>query len=348
VKIQLPKTGQNIMYIAGDDGDLLKGVTWPDPRFIDNADGTVTDHLTGLIWLKNADCFGTRSWRDALVAANTLACGACGLSDHSQAGDWRLPNIVELESLIDIGGFNPAVSVPQPFTNLQLSSYWASSTAADPTYYAWIAYLDVGLIKTVSKAGLIHVWPVRGGTPPAAVATIHLPKTGQTGSYATGDDGYNQTGVVWPAPRFTDTGDGTVTDNLTGLVWLKDANCRDAVGHVNKNKGTLSWQIAFTWSYALESGYCGLNDGSQPGDWRLPNRRELQSLLDRSRLTPALPVEHPFNNVQLMYYWTSSTVAYDPQLTWVINPDNGAAGIEQNNVGDLTNYYVWPVRDGRQ
>ena len=53
------KTGQTTSYATGDDGDLEKGVAWPNPRFTDNSDGTVTDNLTGLIWLKNANCFGT-------------------------------------------------------------------------------------------------------------------------------------------------------------------------------------------------------------------------------------------------------------------------------------------------
>ncbi|UCE55232.1 MAG: hypothetical protein JSV31_07260 [Desulfobacterales bacterium] len=51
-------------------------------------------------------------------------------------------------------------------------------------------------------------------------------KTGQTDSYADCDDGDLEKGIVWPVPRFTDNEDGTVTDNLTGLVWLKNANCQ--------------------------------------------------------------------------------------------------------------------------
>ena len=47
---------------TGSDGDLQKGVAWPNPRFTDNANGTVTDNLTGLIWLKNANCFGRPVW----------------------------------------------------------------------------------------------------------------------------------------------------------------------------------------------------------------------------------------------------------------------------------------------
>ncbi len=56
--------------------------------------------------------------------------------------------------------------------------------------------------------------------PPAPV-----PKTGQVTTYAVGDDGDHMAGIAAPSPRFTDNGNGTVTDNLTGLVWLKDGNC---------------------------------------------------------------------------------------------------------------------------
>jgi hypothetical protein len=100
----VPKTGQISSEATGDDGDLEMGVAWPSRRFTDNSDGTVTDNLTGLIWLKNANCAGgTAHWATALSYSNALydGCtncfgigGDCGLSDGSSAGDWRLPNVV--------------------------------------------------------------------------------------------------------------------------------------------------------------------------------------------------------------------------------------------------------------
>jgi hypothetical protein len=83
----VPKTGQTTSYGARDDGALQKGVAWPTPRLTDNGNGTVTDNLTGLIWMKNAIAFGIKTWADALTAANTLASGSGGLTDGSQAGD---------------------------------------------------------------------------------------------------------------------------------------------------------------------------------------------------------------------------------------------------------------------
>jgi hypothetical protein len=98
----VPKTGQTTSYATGDDGDLKKGVAWPTPRFTDNNNGTVTDNLTGLIWMKNANAFGMRTWAQALSDANGLHDdGINDLKDGSQAGDWRLPNRKELESLVD-------------------------------------------------------------------------------------------------------------------------------------------------------------------------------------------------------------------------------------------------------
>ena len=78
-------------------------MAWPSPRFTDNGNGTVTDNLTGLIWLKNASCYGQMPWTNALNVANALASGSCGLTDGSIAGAWRLPNVREMQSLIDYG-----------------------------------------------------------------------------------------------------------------------------------------------------------------------------------------------------------------------------------------------------
>ncbi len=170
------KTGQTASYATGDDGDLEKGVTWPNPRFTDNSDGTVTDNLTGLIWLKDADCLGTKEWEDtgptypALEAANTLNSGECGLTDGSVEGDWRLPNVREMQSLVHYGCYNPALPDTLgtgcgsgPFTGVQSYFYWSSTTEADATAYAWVMYLDYGDVRTVAKSNTFYVWPVRGG-----------------------------------------------------------------------------------------------------------------------------------------------------------------------------------------
>ena len=71
----------------------------PDSPFhtvaVRNGDGTVTDNVTHLVWLKNADCFGMQSWSAAMTSASTLAGGACGLTDSSTAGQWRVPIVFD-------------------------------------------------------------------------------------------------------------------------------------------------------------------------------------------------------------------------------------------------------------
>ena len=115
---------------TGQDGEIQAGVPWPTPRFIDNENGTVTDNLTGLIWLKNADGFGEVTWARALTHAHNLASGSSGLTDGSVAGDWRLPNIRELYSLIDYGTGNPCLPDGHPFTDVKSAIYWTSTTLA--------------------------------------------------------------------------------------------------------------------------------------------------------------------------------------------------------------------------
>ncbi|MBF0132834.1 MAG: DUF1566 domain-containing protein [Magnetococcales bacterium] len=160
----VPRTGQITSYAAGDDGALQKGVAWPTPRFTNNTNGTVTDNLTGLIWLTNANCFNTKTWTNALASANALASGSCGLTDGSVAGNWRLPNRFELESLIDYGHSSPALPTDHPFSGVQTNDYWSGSTNAGSTSNAWYVGLDNGSVNGGgNKIHSNYVWPVRGG-----------------------------------------------------------------------------------------------------------------------------------------------------------------------------------------
>jgi len=124
---------------------------------------------------------------------------------------------------------------------------------------------------------------------------VCVPKTGQTTSYAPGDDGDLQMGIPWSEPRFNDNGNGTVTDNMTGLMWVKD--------------GEILPEHQYDWYGAL--GFC--NDLSLAGydDWRMPNAREMLSLIDHEMFAPALPDGHPFENIDGTY-WTSTSHKYNP------------------------------------
>lgn len=184
------KTGQTICYDetgnvidcagTGQDGDIQAGVDWPEPRFEDNGDGTITDYLTGLIWLKNAICAGTITWNDALTFCNNLASGTCGLTDGSVAGDWRLPNRKELLSLIDYSRCNPALPQGHLFDNVQSSYYWSATTYANFTSCAWNVNMLFGNVIHYYKSDNHFVWPVRAGQGGSFEPLLISPANGST------------------------------------------------------------------------------------------------------------------------------------------------------------------------
>lgn len=168
----VPKTGQTTPSDTGTDGALRKGVAWPTPRFTDNNNGTVTDNLTKLIWMKNAGVIGLQTWDDALSIAATLGNGTYDLTDGSNQGDWRLPNLRELQSLVDIAFSNPALPNTMgtgvweegtPFQGVQSDSYWSSSTAAGSPTTAWYVFFYDGFALYTDKVNNSNVWCVRGG-----------------------------------------------------------------------------------------------------------------------------------------------------------------------------------------
>jgi hypothetical protein len=172
IPTRVEKTGQTMIYFNGDDGDLQKGVAWPNPRFTDNGDGTVTDNLTGLIWLKNANCWEAGTWYDALNHCNDLADGECGLEDGSVAGDWRLPNVKELQSLIYYAVYNPALSDTagtskwtegDAFTGVLSNYYWSSTYLGTLVGLgrAWRVNFFTGLVNESLTASNCYAWPVR-------------------------------------------------------------------------------------------------------------------------------------------------------------------------------------------
>jgi sugar lactone lactonase YvrE len=336
----LPRTGQVKCYdtagaeIAcsdtGQDGETLAGAVWPDPRFIvgtGSQTDCVTDALTGLMWSRNGNPVnGKMNWSDAIDYANGFTL--CGYSD------WRLPNVNEMESLIHIGRQNMADWLnTQVFSNVQADGYWSSTTCAHDTDQAWFVGLG-GAPYTGShpKAWGDYVWPVR--TVQGSFAALTR-KTGQTTSYRAGDDGDLEPGVAWPSPRFTDKGDGTVEDRLTGLTWTKDGN---APGPSACSPGSQkTWQAALDYIGCLNSRYyLGYND------WRLPNRKESQSLVDYSRSNPALPAGHPFANIQSENYWSSNTHANGPDSAWYTGMGYGVTNLDVKT----NSHYAWPVRGG--
>ena len=187
---------------------------------------------------------------------------------------------------------------------------------------------------------------------PAPVA-----RTGQTASYIKGDDGYYEKGVAWPYPRFRDNGDGTVTDKLTGLMWLKDANCitSEYKGFDNDDTpedGRVTWNHAFDFINGINDGTY-VNCAAGYTGWRLPTLNELHTLIYRSFENPPVPNTtgtgqwsegDPFNNVAVNSYgyWSSSTREAVPYMAWGVEMTLGSVFINDKGYW----HYVWPVRGG--
>lgn len=159
----LPASGQTTKYADGDDGDLQRGIPLPRPRFWSLRNGTVRDSLTGLTWLANANCFFTRTWADALASTAGLADGRCGLKDGSSAGEWRLPSVNELESLVDSERSFPSLPEGHPFIGVRSSYYWSSTTNAARDSVAWVVDLYYGNVIYDKKTKNNYFWPVKDG-----------------------------------------------------------------------------------------------------------------------------------------------------------------------------------------
>ncbi len=364
--VQLPKTGQTDCYDdhgviiscsgTGQDGDVQEGSKWPTPRFVAGTGSTaecVTDKLTGLMWTKNANLAGLKTTiKDALDYANSLTL--CGYSD------WRIPNINEIESLIHLGTDDTIVWLTSKgFSNVQdYRPYWSSThlprTQQSKTWVIWMEngfmlVFDDNLVNDLLEG---YVWPVRGGKSGSGV----LPRTGQTKCYngftteilctGTGQDGDIQAGAPWPATRFIDLGNGAVIDNLTGLMWTKDAN---APGPSVCNPGTnRHWQEALDYAKCLNTEkYLGYDN------WKVPNRREMRSLIDYSFASGALSPGHPFMNVSNSdHYWTSTTYASNASDAWTVYLYDFDYGVSNSDKLGWSScawypdfcYPVWPVR----
>lgn len=166
-------------------------------RYVDCGNGTVTDTVTGLVWLKDANCFGYLDWAGAHGAAAAVANGSCGLTDGSASGDWRLPTkdewaatIAHAVSMGCIGAAHPSltndagtgcygdgstsslVGVGRS-NDLDRESFWSGSTYEISPTLAWGVNVRLGIINTdglstgasrKQDGNPIRTWPVRGGS----------------------------------------------------------------------------------------------------------------------------------------------------------------------------------------
>ena len=265
----LPDTGQVASYstIFGEDADY----TINPPTYKDNGDGTITDMVTGLMW-QQVDG-GEMTWEQAVAYADSLSLGG-----HS---DWRLAFAKELYSIMDQGTINPAINTSY-FPATAAEYWWSADVAVDDVTKVWVTNAGGGIgphpkTETLSAGGSkrFHVRCVRD---PSASGATHL---------------YGS---------LTNNGDGTVTDNHTGLTWQQ------------AESATMTWENAMVYAENLTLG--------GHGDWRLPNIKELQSISDGNLRAPSLD-KTCFIGATTTFYWSSTSLANDTTQAWYLDCDYG-------------------------
>jgi hypothetical protein len=292
ISFTLTDTGQDVFY--DNDGNEISTPSESDDyygqdaqftgtsaSFTDNLDGTITDNNTGLMWQQTPD-FERHNFYDAFDYVDELETGGYT--------DWRLPTIKELYSLI--------------YSNGSLDE--SSTSNSQP--YLYNEYFDFEYDEMMSYAG--QYWSstkyVKGGLQDTSIegafgynfADGHL-KAYETGLYFDGSTGVEDPGCFVRAVRgeenvyginnFSDNGDGTVNDNATGLMWQQDDDGN-----------------TYNWKNALE--YATNSELADYTDWRLPNTKELQSIVDYDKTTfPAIDETYFSCTNSDSWFWTSTT-----------------------------------------
>lgn len=140
-----------------------------------------------------------------------------------------------------------------------------------------------------------------GGQEEGSGITWDLAATGEEENYTVGSDGYLQNGVGWEdSTRFEAVNEEVVIDFLTGLMWYRGCD-----------------ELTRSWANALQKA--DTFNGGGFDDWRLPNVREIRSLLHYGRYTPDWLSDVGFVNIDDGEYWTSTTFFNDTASAWYIN-----------------------------
>jgi hypothetical protein len=269
-----------------------------EPVYRDNGDGTVTDLNTGLMWQQAVG----KKVTFALAAANAATLDLAG---HT---DWRLPTIKELYSLILFSGTDPSgpasLAAAAPFIDSGVFGFTygdprAGERMIDAQYWSGTKYVSTTMHGNATAFGVnfadgrIKGYPIGAVGPPGrrSVKTAFV-------KYVRGNPDYG-------INDFVDNQDGTISDRATGLMWSK---ADSGVG--------MDWQEALAWVRRKnQEHYLGY------GDWRLPNAKELQSIVDdtRSPAATSSPAIDPYFDVTSIVneagktdypsYWTATTHA---------------------------------------
>ncbi|MBD3375780.1 DUF1566 domain-containing protein [candidate division KSB1 bacterium] len=233
------------------------------PSYTDNGDGTVTDNVTGLVWEKGyIRCDYDQSQALALQATT------------GGYTDWRVPTIKELFSLINFTGnegsgnvnSNTPPSDAVPFINTKVFDF---DYPSDPTS----RYIDVQFISSTEYVGTVMSgMQAFFGVNFADGRIKGYPQSGTRGNWYLR---LVRAGDAYGVNNFSDNGDGTITDSTTGLMWSQEDSGSDIFNSMMsqfiQDDGTLNWQEALEFAETVEfAGY---------SDWRLPNVKELQSIV---------------------------------------------------------------------
>lgn len=253
----------------------------------------VVDRRTGLVWqgcpagTSGPDCVtGERAaldWREALAWCDAL--------DWAGHDDWRLPDRHELLSIADHGRVGPAADVAVfPGTS---DYFWSSSSYVAGSRMVWAGYFNSGNVVCSPAEARQFVRCVRDGAPPPA-----------------GGAGWRRFSRAEPA-----SGQPVVTDVVTGLVWQGCAVGLHGPDCSAGDAAMLDWDAA---GAACESLAWGGFD-----DWRLPDTKELDSILDTRRRSPSIdPAAFPGTPVG--WYWTGLRYAGGPSThAWHVNFSSG-------------------------
>ena len=233
----------------------------PAPSYRDNGDGTVTDLNTGLMWQQDPG-------QKVSFAQAKSGAEKCRLGGHR---DWRLPSIKELYSLIDFSGStgrSAAASVPYIDTDHFVFQYGdvTGERHIDSQYCSSTEYVHTTMRGNPTVFGVNFADGRIKGYPSSTIG----PGPGRLKLfyclYVRGNPEYGKN-------DFVDNGDGTISDRATGLMWMqKDSGSLQAGP---RGDGKLNWQEALAWAEGLEhAGH---------SDWRIPNVKELQSIVDYTR-----------------------------------------------------------------
>ena len=305
---------------AGQSFNLLD-IARPSSDYVDHADGTVTHTPTGLMWQRCAvgqtlstagRCTGTAgnfTWDQAKAVSSSLA-------GHT---DWRLPTEDELISLVDYNAANPALNA-QVFPDAPLDSngysshFWSASVYGSNAYW-WDIDSRSGNTQTSNKSIAFQVRLVRAATTVAPTTTTSTALRTTTTTTTTAS--VTTTTVVSTSKTYTDNGDGTVTDPTTGLIWM-----RCAMGQTWD--GITCTGTASTYTHDQANGLTGTTTFAGYGDWRLPNIRELQTIVDRSVSNPAID-SVAFPDTRPSNFWSAPVDSGYSSHAWYVDFFSGYA-----------------------